>query len=56
MKEYWHVQVENGEQKILSDVQLVSKYEKELRDTGLKYKTDYYVDNKIVYKSQRKLS
>lgn len=55
MKEFWHVQVENGKQKILSDVQLVSRYEKELRDVGLKYKTDYYMNGKLVYKSQRKI-
>ena len=55
MKEYWHIQAENGKSKILNNLYKVSQYEKELRDAGLKYKTDYYVDNKLIYKSQRKL-
>lgn len=55
MKEFWHIQIENGKSKILNDIYKVSQYEKELRDAGLKYKTDYYVENKLIYKSQRKL-
>jgi hypothetical protein len=55
VKEFWHVQVENGESKILSDIYKVSQYEKELREQGLSYKTDYYIENKLIYKSQRKI-
>lgn len=55
MKEYWHVQIEGGKSKILNDIYKVSQYEKELREQGLKYKTDYYVDSKLVYKSKRKI-
>lgn len=55
MKEFWHIQIENGKSKILNDIYKVSQYEKELREQGLEYKTDYYVENELVYKSQRKI-
>lgn len=53
MKEFWHIQAENGKSKILNDIYKVSQYEKELREQGLKYRTDYYIENKLVYKSRR---
>lgn len=55
MKEAWLIQVENGEQKILTNINLVSKFETELRNQELKYKTDYYQNNKCVFKSNRKI-
>ncbi|WP_170140701.1 hypothetical protein [Oceanobacillus arenosus] len=45
----WNIKNSNDESIILlSDINEVAKYERELRDKGIDYKTDYYEGNKLI--------
>ena len=53
--EKWHIQNLDGSTiVILTCLWKVVEKEKELREKGIPYKTDFYVDNKLVGASNRR--